>query len=175
MKVDWSRIEPAVFFSSAAVILLVLGFGVLDPDGAKYTFLGLQDWIVGTFGWLFVASTTLFLVFSVWCAFGARGRLLLGPEGEPADFALHSWFAMLFSAGMGIGIMFFGVAEPVMHYASPPSSAVGSPLAAQQAMTITFFHWGLHAWGVYTVMGLAIAYFGHRKGLPLAIRSPNNG
>ncbi len=171
MKVDWSRIEPAVFFSSAAVILLVLGFGVLDPEGAKYTFLGLQDWIVGTFGWLFVASTTLFLVFSVWCAFGARGRLRLGPEGEPADFALHSWFAMLFSAGMGIGIMFFGVAEPVMHYASPPSAAVGSPLAAQQAMTITFFHWGLHAWGVYTVMGLAIAYFGHRKGLPLAIRS----
>ena len=171
MKADWSRIEPAVFLSSAAVVVLVLAFGVIDPDSAKAVFLGLQDWIVGTFGWLFVGSTAFFLVFSIWCTLGARGRLRLGPEGEAPDFPLHSWFAMLFSAGMGIGIMFFGVAEPVMHYSSPPSAAVGSAQAAQQAMTITFFHWGLHAWGVYTVMGLAIAYFGHRKGLPLAIRS----
>lgn len=171
MKADWSRIEPAVFLSSAAVVVLVLAFGVVDPDGAKAVFLGLQDWIVGTWGWLFVASTALFLVFSVWCALGARGRLRLGPDGEAPDFALHSWFAMLFSAGMGIGIMFFGVAEPVMHYASPPSGEGLTALAARQAMTITFFHWGLHAWGVYAVMGLAIAYFGHRKGLPLAIRS----
>ena len=171
MKADWSRIEPAVFLSSAAVVVLVLAFGVIDPDGAKVVFLGLQDWIVETWGWLFVASTAFFLVFSAWCALGARGRLRLGPEGEAPDFALHSWFAMLFSAGMGIGIMFFGVAEPVMHYANPPSGVGGTAQAAQQAMTITFFHWGLHAWGVYTVMGLAIAYFGHRRGLPLAIRS----
>lgn len=148
MKADWSRIEPAVFLSSAAVVVLVLAFGVIDPDGSKVIFLGLQDWIVGTWGWLFVASTALFLVFSVWCALGARGRLRLGPEGEAPEFALHSWFAMLFSAGMGIGIMFFGVAEPVMHYASPPSGEGLTALAAQQAMTITFFHWGLHAWGV---------------------------
>lgn len=171
MKADWSRIEPAVFLTSAAVVALVLAFGVVDPDGAKALFLGLQDWIVGTWGWLFVASTAFFLVFSLWCALGARGRLRLGPEDEPPDFALHSWFAMLFSAGMGIGIMYFGVAEPVMHYANPPSGADLSAAAAQQAMTITFFHWGLHAWGVYAVMGLAIAYFGHRRGLPLAIRS----
>jgi choline/glycine/proline betaine transport protein len=171
VKADWSRIEPAVFLSSAAVVVLVLAFGVIDPDAAKTIFLGLQDWIVGTWGWLFIASTALFLVFSVWCALGARGRLRLGAEGEAPDFALHSWFAMLFSAGMGIGIMFFGVAEPVMHYASPPSGEGLTAVAAQQAMTITFFHWGLHAWGVYAVMGLAIAYFGHRRGLPLAIRS----
>lgn len=94
MKGDWSRIEPAVFFSSAAVVVFVLAFGVIDPDGAKDTFPGLQDWIVGTFGWLFVASTALFLVFSVWCTLGARGRLRLGPEGEAPDFALHTWFAM---------------------------------------------------------------------------------
>jgi choline/glycine/proline betaine transport protein len=171
MKPDWSRIEPAVFFPSAIVVLLVLAFGVLDPNGAKVTFVGLQDWIVGTFGWLFAASTAFFLLFSVWCALGDRGRLLLGPEGQAPDFALHSWFAMLFSAGMGIGIMFFGVAEPVMHYANPPSGAGLTAEAARQAMTITFYHWGFHAWGVYAVMGLAIAYFGHRHGLPLAIRS----
>ena len=171
MKADWSRIEPAVFLSSAVVVLFVLAFGVIDPDGAAAVFIGLQDWIVGTWGWLFVASTAFFLIFSIWCALGVRGRLRLGPEEEAPEFALHSWFAMLFSAGMGIGIMFFGVAEPVMHYASPPSGVGGTMQAAQQAMTITFFHWGLHAWGVYAVMGLAIAYFGHRRGLPLAIRS----
>lgn len=171
MKADWSRIEPAVFFSSAAVVLALLAFGVADPGGAKALFVGLQDWIVGTWGWLFVGATAFFLLFSLWCAFGKRGAIRLGPEGEHPAFGLPSWFAMLFSAGMGIGIMFFGVAEPVTHFASPPVGAAATPEAARQAMTITFFHWGLHAWGVYAVMGLAIAYFGHRQGLPLAIRS----
>ena len=171
MKADWSRIEPAVFLSSAAVVLAVLAFGVVDPEKAKQLFVGLQDWIVGTWGWLFVGSTALFLLFSVWCALGKRGAIRLGPEDESPAFGLPSWFAMLFSAGMGIGIMFFGVAEPVTHFANPPVATAGTPEAARQAMTITFFHWGLHAWGVYAVMGLAIAYFGHRQGLPLAIRS----
>ncbi len=171
MKADWARIEPAVFLSSAAVVLAVLVFGVIAPDLARTLFVGLQDWIVGTWGWLFVASTAFFLLFSIWCAFGQRGRLRLGPEDEPPAFALPSWFAMLFSAGMGIGIMFYGVAEPVTHFARPPVGVGGTPEAARQAMTITFFHWGLHAWGVYAAMGLAIAYFGHRQGLPLAIRS----
>ena len=171
MKIDWSSIEPAVFLSSAAVVLAVLLFGVADPELAKQLFVGLQDWIVGRFSWLFVSATGFFLVFSLWAAFGARGRLRLGPDDEPADFALSSWFAMLFSAGMGIGIVFYGVAEPALHYAGPPGAVAGTPGAARQAMTITFYHWGLHAWGVYAVMGLAIAYFGHRRGLPLAIRS----
>ncbi|MCR9098029.1 MAG: BCCT family transporter [bacterium] len=171
MKTDGSRIEPAVFLSSAAVVLAVLAFGVADPERARDLFVGLQDWIVGTWGWLFVGSTAFFLLFSVWCALGKRGTVRLGPEGEPPAFGRPSWFAMLFSAGMGIGIRFYGVAEPVTHYASPPALAGGTPEAARQAMTITFFHWGLHAWGIYAVMGLAIAYFGHRQGLPLAIRS----
>lgn len=171
MKADWSRVEPAVFLSSAGVVSAVLLFGVVDPDSARRLFLGLQDRIVEFWGWLFVAATAFFLVFALWCALGKRGGLRLGPEGEPPAFALRSWFAMLFSAGMGIGIMFYGVAEPVLHYASPPAGESGTPAAARQAMTLTFFHWGLHAWGVYAVMGLAIAYFGHRQGLPLAIRS----
>lgn len=171
MKADWSRIEPAVFLSSAAAVLALVSFGVADPERARDLFVGLQDWIVGTFGWLFVGSTTLFLVFAVWCAAGPRGALRLGPEDESPAFGLPSWFAMLFSAGMGIGIMFFGVAEPITHFANPPIGAGETAEAARQAMTLTFFHWGLHAWGIYAVMGLAIAYFGHRKGLPLAIRS----
>lgn len=171
MKADWSRIEPAVFLTSAAVVLAVLAYGVANPEGARVLFLGLQDRIVGTWGWLFVGATAGFLAFAIWCALGARGRLVLGLAGERPAFSLGSWFAMLFSAGMGIGIMFYGVAEPILHYASPPAGAAETPAAARQAMTITFFHWGLHAWGVYAVMGLAISYFGHRLGLPLAIRS----
>jgi len=171
VKLDWSRTEPAVFLSSAGVVLLVLVFGVIEPERAKDLFLGLQDWVVGTWGWLFVGSTAAFLLFAIWCALGWRGTLRLGPDDEGPAFALPSWFAMLFSAGMGIGIMFFGVAEPVAHYTNPPAGPAGTAETARQAMTITFFHWGFHAWGVYAVMGLAIAYFGHRRGLPLAIRS----
>lgn len=171
MKAEGSKIEPAVFLTSAAVVLAVLGFGVARPEHARELFLGLQDWVVGTWGWLFVGATAGFLVFSIWCSLGRRGSLVLGTEGEEPAFALSSWFAMLFSAGMGIGIMFYGVAEPILHYASPPGGAPETPAAAREAMTLTFFHWGFHAWGVYAVMGLAIAYFGHRKGLPLAIRS----
>ena len=171
MKADGARIEPAVFFPSALVVLALVGFGVVAPERARDLFVGLQDWIVGTWGWLFVGSTAFFLVFALWCALGSRGGLRLGPEGEAPAFGLPSWFAMLFSAGMGIGIMFFGVAEPVTHFARPPTGPGETAEAARQAMTLTFFHWGLHAWGVYAVMGLAIAYFGHRQGLPLAIRS----
>lgn len=171
MSPAWSRIEPAVFLSSAAVVLAVLAFGMLDPGYARTLFVGLQDWIVGTFGWLFVGSTALFLVFALWCAVGRRGAIRLGADDEEPAFGLASWFAMLFSAGMGIGIMFYGVAEPITHFANPPEGVGETAAAARRAMTITFFHWGLHAWGVYAVMGLAIAYFGHRLGLPLAIRS----
>lgn len=171
MAPERSGIEPAVFFPSALVILAFLAFGIAMPEAAKTVFLGLQDWIVGTWGWLFVGATAFFLIFALWCAGGRRGALVLGTEGEQAAFPLHSWFAMLFSAGMGIGIMFYGVAEPILHYANPPSGDPLTPAAAREAMTITFFHWGLHAWGVYAVMGLAIAYFGHRQGLPLSIRS----
>jgi choline/glycine/proline betaine transport protein len=171
VKVDWAQVEPAVFLSSAAVVGGLLFFGVADPGLAKALFLGLQDWIATHLGWLFTAATALFLAFSVCLAFGRFGRIRLGADGESPEYGLVSWFAMLFSAGMGIGIMFYGVAEPVLHYASPPEGIGETAAAAKAAMTITFFHWGLHAWGVYVVMGLAIAYFGHRKGLPLAVRS----
>jgi len=171
VKPDWSTIEPAVFLSSAAVVGLVLVFGLVEPTLARQIFLGLQDWIVSRCGGLFVGATALFLVFSIAVVLSPRGHLRLGPPDEPPEYGRLSWFAMLFAAGMGIGIMFYGVAEPVLHYASPPSGEAGTAAAARRAITIAFFHWGLHAWAVYAVMGLAIAWFGHRKGLPLAVRS----
>lgn len=99
------------------------------------------------------------------------GTIRLGPDDASPDFSTTSWFAMLFSAGMGIGIMFYGVAEPVLHFASPPVGEGGTVEAARKAMQLSFFHWGLHAWAIYAVMGLALAYFSFRRGLPLTVRS----
>jgi choline/glycine/proline betaine transport protein len=168
---DHVKIEPAVFFPSAAIVALVLCFGAADPGDARLLFLGLQDAIVSRLDWLFIASTALFLAFSLFVCWGPIGRIRLGADGEAPTYDFPTWFAMLFSAGMGIGIMFYGVAEPVLHYMAPPHGVAGTPQAARLAMRISFFHWGLHAWGVYAVMGLAIAYFGHRRGLPLSVRS----
>ena len=165
------RIEPAVFAGSAGIVLAALAFQLADPESARALFLGAQAWIVSRASGLFVAATALFLVVALGAALSPAGRLRLGPEGEEPAFGRGSWFAMLFSAGMGIGIMFYGVAEPVLHYASPPGGGGGTPDAARRAMTLTYFHWGLHAWGVYAVMGLSIAFFAHRKGLPIAVRS----
>lgn len=164
-------IEPYVFAPAAVVVAALCAFGIAAPALAQRWFFALQDAIVGRFGWLFTFGTAVFLVFAVWAGLGARGRLRLARDDAPAEFGLASWFAMLFSAGMGIGIMFFGVAEPVLHYANPPDAALGGRAAAERAIEIAFFHWGLHAWGVYAVMGLAIAWFGHREGLPLSVRS----
>lgn len=99
------------------------------------------------------------------------GDIRLGPDSSEPDFSYASWMAMLFSAGMGIGLMFFGVAEPISHYFSPPTIEGGTAQAAREAMEITFFHWGIHAWAIYAVVGLSLAYFGYRRGLPLTIRS----
>src|SRR3546814_5856515 len=93
------------------------------------------------------------------------------PDDSVPDYKYGTWVAMLFSAGMGIGIVFYGVAEPIMHFSQPPDAPPRSVEAAREAMEITFFHWGVHAWAIYAVLGLAMAYFGYRRGMPLAIRS----
>lgn len=112
-----------------------------------------------------------FLVFVVSLGFSRFGRVRLGPDHSEPDYSNLSWFAMLFSAGMGIGLMFFGVAEPIMHYTSPPVGEPETVEAARQAMRITFFHWGVHAWAIYAVVALSLAYFAFRYKLPLTIRS----
>jgi len=171
MKTERMKIDPGVFIASATAVVIVLAFGVAAPDRARTVFLGLQDLIVSRLDWLFMGSTAIFLVFSLGIAIAPTGRIRLGPDDAPPAYGFRPWFAMLFSAGMGIGIMFYGVAEPLTHYAAPPRGLGGTAESARLAMTIAFYHWGFHAWAVYVVMGLAIAYFGHRRGFPLAVRS----
>ena len=160
-----------VFFGSAALIFGAILFAASSPVLAASVFADIQAFIVHEFGWFYVAAVATFLVFAVGVALSSMGQIKLGPDEAEPDFSTRSWFAMLFSAGMGIGIMFYGVAEPVLHFASPPVGEGGTVEAARNAMQLSFFHWGLHAWAIYAVMGLALAYFSFRQGLPLTPRS----
>ncbi|ABS62044.1 choline/carnitine/betaine transporter [Parvibaculum lavamentivorans DS-1] len=160
-----------VFFGSVILVLAALVFSVRDPANAANIFASVQSWIIHEMGWFYVASVATFLIFSVGVAASSMGAIKLGPDDSEPDFSTASWFAMLFSAGMGIGIMFYGVAEPVLHFASPPVGEGETLDAARNAMQLAFFHWGLHAWAIYAVMGMALAYFSFRHGLPLTVRS----
>ena len=165
------KVNPPVFFISAALTLLFALYGALFTDQARTVFDAVQAAIVQDFGWFYIAAVAGFLVFVLFLMFSRYGDVKLGPDDSEPDYSYLSWFAMLFSAGMGIGLIFFGVAEPIQHYAQPPVGAGGTVEAARQAMVLTFFHWGLHAWAIYIVVGLALAYFAFRRGLPLTIRS----
>ncbi|MES1923860.1 choline BCCT transporter BetT [Salinisphaera sp. T31B1] len=164
-------INPPVFFPSVAVIGALVLFGALMPETADGFFSAMQSWLIETFGWLYLASVGVYLIFCIVLAVSRYGSFRLGPDHSEPDFSYISWFAMLFSAGMGIGLMFYGVAEPVMHYANPPLGDANSAQAAKDSMRITFFHWGVHAWSIYAVVGLSLAYFSFRRDLPLRISS----
>ncbi|MFW6092415.1 MAG: BCCT family transporter [Pseudomonadota bacterium] len=166
-----ASIHAPVFLGSAALILAFVMFGAAMPEFAGEVFGSVQAWVVDTFGWFYLLVVTGFLVFAFYLAASSHGHVKLGPDHAQPDFSYISWFAMLFSAGMGIGLLFFGVAEPVMHFMEPPLGEGGTVDAAREAMELTLFHWGLHAWAIYAVIGLSLAYFGFRHGLPLTIRS----
>lgn len=164
-------INPPVFFGSVAITTLFLAVGVLFPSQAETIFAGVQSWILEWFGWLYLLAVGIFIVSVVLFAASRFGDLKLGPDDSTPDFRYLSWVAMLFAAGMGIGLMYFAVGEPMKHFAAPPEAAPLSIAAQRQAMSITFFHWGLHAWAIYAVVGLSLAYFGYRYNLPLTVRS----
>lgn len=164
-------LHPPVFYTSAAFIVFTVVFTVLAPSAAQRVFDATQAWILGNVSWFYILTVAVILLSVVFLAVSRYGDIKLGPDHSQPDYRDVTWFAMLFSAGMGIGLMFFGVAEPVMHYVSPPVGEPGTVLAAREAMKITFFHWGLHAWAVYAVVGLILAFFSYRHGLPLTLRS----
>ena len=166
-----STINPPVFFGSAILIFALVLFSVLFQEPTQALFSQLQDWIITNLSWVYVLAVALILLAVVFLAISRYGDLKLGPDHSEPDYSRTTWFAMLFSAGMGIGLMFFGVAEPVMHFINPPVGVGGTVDAAREAMKITFFHWGLHAWAIYAIVALILAYFSFRHGLPLTLRS----
>ena len=171
------KVNPYVFWPASILIaLFVLAgalSGALGEEGGPMAvaFSHLQDFIVEGFGWFYIISVAFFLLFVVWLMFSRYGTIRLGKDDDRPEFSYFTWFAMLFSAGMGIGLVFYGVAEPLSHFANPPYTDARSTDAAREAINITFFHWGLHAWAVYIVIGLSLSYFSYRHGLPLTIRS----
>ncbi|KKW90650.1 BCCT family transporter [Sphingobium chungbukense] len=167
----WIQVNPPVFFISAGLILAFVLFGALFTEQASRLFASVQTMITVDFGWFYVVAVAGFLLFILFLMLSRYGDVKLGPDESEPDYSYISWFAMLFSAGMGIGLLFFGVAEPIQHYARPPVGAGSTIESARHAMVLTFFHWGLHAWAIYIVVGLALAYFAFRRGLPLTIRS----
>ncbi|MFJ2981766.1 MULTISPECIES: BCCT family transporter [unclassified Pseudomonas] len=166
-----STINPPVFFTSAVLVLLLVLYASLFQEPAQRIFEHVQQWIVTNASWFYILAVAVVLISVVFLAVSRYGDIKLGPDHSEPDYANKSWFAMLFSAGMGIGLMFFGVAEPVMHYINPPVGDPDTVAAAREAMNITFFHWGLHAWAIYAIVALILAYFSFRNGLPLTLRS----
>jgi choline/glycine/proline betaine transport protein len=165
-----SHIHPVVFPISAGLILLFVAWGSIFTDNAEVVLLEVRNWITANLGWLFIFIIAFLVLFCIWVAIGRSGSIKLGPDDSEPDFSYLTWFAMLFSAGMGIGLVFWGVAEPIMHFAEGPQMASAEE-TAREAMLLTFHHWGLGAWSVYAVLGLSLAYFGFRHNLPMTIRS----
>tara|TARA_R110001606_G_scaffold346892_3_gene495933 strand:- start:40154 stop:42142 length:1989 start_codon:yes stop_codon:yes gene_type:complete len=159
-------------FAPAVIISLLLILGTLsNPELAGEVFKSALTWVTETFGWFYMLATAIFLVFIIYVGFSRWGNIRLGTDhGEP-QYSFPVWFAMLFSAGYGIALLFFGVSEPVLHFSQPPNATAETIDAAREAMQIAYFHWGLHIWGIYGLMGLVLAYFAFRHGLPLSVRS----
>ena len=164
-------IHPKVFYPS---IVLIIGFIVLSIFGGepvRLFFSEASQWITQSTGWLFILGVNFFIIFCLWLAFGQYGKVRIGGEGAETEFSLFSWFSMLFSAGMGIGLLYFGVSEPIQHFLKPPMPQASTADLAIQALDFTFLHYGLHAWSIYCIVGLSLAYFAFNRGLPFSLRS----
>ncbi len=161
-----AAVDKVLFAVAAAMALGFVAWGFISPTGLGSASGSALTWITGNLGWLFVLLASAFVLFVIWLAAGKYGRIPLGRDDERPQFRTISWIAMMFSAGMGIGLMFFGVAEPLSHYVSPPplTAEPETAQAIQTAMATTLFHWTLHPWAMYAVVGLAIAYGTFRKG-----------
>ena len=165
------RVNRPVFIASALLIVGFIIFGSLFGELAGEVFNQLQSFITHRFRWLFIILMNVAVVFSLYIALSRYGDIRLGHQTEHPEYSLLSWFGMLFSAGIGIGLLYWGTAEPLYHFMSPPMGQAETVETAKQAMSISFLHWGIHAWALYCVVALSLAYFHYRRGLPLSIRS----
>ena len=154
-----------VFWISVAFSVVFLLWGAIFTGNLSTVTSGILNFVLNNFGWLYLVSTTLFLFFVIFLAFSRFGKIKLGKDDEEPEFGRLSWFAMLFAAGMGIGLVFWGVAEPMSHYGTPPYdlAEASTPDAAELGLRYAFFHWGLHPWAVYAVIALCLAYFNFRR------------
>ncbi|MFP5020235.1 choline BCCT transporter BetT [Pseudonocardia phyllosphaerae] len=165
------RLEKPVFYGSAIGVVAIALWALLLPDNAAAVIGSVVEWISTSFGWFYILVATAVLVFVLFLALSKYGSVKLGPDHSQPDFPALSWAAMLFAAGIGTDLMFFSVAEPLSQYATPPTGQGMTAGAAEQGTIWTLFHYGLTGWGMYALMGIALAYFAYRRELPLSIRS----
>ncbi len=166
-----ANIDKVVFFGSSALVLLFILFGALLPNLFAQESKAALAWVTKTWGWLYLSSVNIFVLAGLVLAVSPLGSIRLGKDDEKPEYSRLSWFAMLFSAGMGIGLVFWSIAEPLYHFSGPPTGKAGTAEAARLAFSIFFHHWGLHAWGTYVAVGLPIAYFQFRKGMSGTVSS----
>lgn len=164
-------IKRWVFWPAAVLIVGFVAFTLVAPDAAEAGFGAVQASIISWFNWYYVLIAAFFVAFGLWAAFSRYGRIRLGKDDDEPEFGYRSWFALLFAAGMGIGLVFWGVAEPLNHFANPRPGVEGTDIElAQAAMSQTYLHWGVHAWAIYVALGLGLAYAIHRRGRPISVR-----
>lgn len=167
-------VNPVMAIGSAILVSLFVLFTVIDPKYAGSIYTAAKGFIASNFAWYYIGLVSFFLFLAIYTAFSRYGSIRLGADDEKPEYNFFSWFSMLFGAGIGIGILFWSIAEPIYHFQSNPFIAQGQALtaeAAQVAMRISIFHWGLHGWGIFAMAGLSLAYFSYRKGMPLSVRS----
>ena len=166
-------LNPTVTLIASFVVMAFVIFGAVATETAGGVFTAVKDAIIGGLKWYYIGIVAFFLFFVVYLMFSRFGGIRLGDDDDRPEFSRFSWFAMLFGAGMGIGLLFWSIAEPIYHFQSNPFVSEATPMAtkAQVAMRLTFFHWGLHPWAIYVIVGLTLAYFHFRRKLPLTIRS----
>ncbi|WP_276497494.1 BCCT family transporter [Pontibacter litorisediminis] len=164
-------VNGPVFWSSIVFLVISIALVLIFRESAETFFSNAQAAVTSNMGWLFILCVNLFVVFCFYVAFSRFGKIRLGGKDAKPEFSTSSWFAMLFSAGMGIGLLFWSIAEPINHFQTPPLGEPGTPAAARQAMNYTFLHWGLHAWAIYALVALALAFFTYNRQLPLTVRS----
>ncbi|MCG7148929.1 choline BCCT transporter BetT [Pseudomonas aeruginosa] len=163
--------NPPVFYGAAILILLFAAVVIGFPQRAGEWLLAAQTWASQTVGWYYLLAMTLYLIFVVVTALSGYGKIKLGADHDEPEFSYLSWAGMLFAAGISITLFFFCVSEPLTHFLQPPQGEAGTQEAARQAMELPFLHWGLHGWGVFALVAMALAYFAYRHNLPLALRS----
>ncbi len=166
-----SVLNRPVFVASAVITVAVTLWCVVAPSNAEATLGSVVGWVSTWFGWYYIALTTAVLVFVVFLGLSRFGAVKLGPEHSRPEFSTMAWASMLFAAGIGTDLMFFAVYEPVTQYLTPPTGAGETVTAARESTVWTLFHYGISGWGMYCLMGMALAYFAYRMNLPLAVRS----
>lgn len=167
------KVTP-VFYISVAIALAFILWGLIAPGHLETVTTQIQSFITHELGWFYLLAATAFLIFCIYLIFSPYGKIKLGKPEDKPDYNYLTWFAFLFTAGMGIGLVFWGVAEPLYHFFDPPTAESGTNQAAGEAMRYAFFHWGLHPWAIYSVVALSLAYFRFRKESPAVMSAVLN-